>query len=125
MTLILDAGALIAYERGDRLVRQAVLEARRSGLLPLTHGGIVGQVWRSRSRQVALGTTLRGVDVRPLDRALGQEAGLLLAAAGTTDVIDAALVVLAEDDDWIITSDPGDIAHLAQSAGVFVDVIAV
>ena len=125
MTLVLDAGALIAYERGDPFVRRAVLEARRAQVLPKTHGGVVGQVWRSRSRQVALGTTLRGVDVLPLDRALGQAAGLLLAATGMSDVIDAALVSLAEDDDWILTSDPNDIARLAQAAGLFVEVIPV
>lgn len=42
----------------------------------------------------------------------------MLAKAGTSDVIDAALVLLAEDGDEIITSDPDDLTLLASQASL-------
>lgn len=124
MTLILDAGALIAVDRGDRQVLALLksdLVARRT---PTTHGGVVGQVWRS-SRQANLARLLAGTDVVGLDGALGRAAGMLLAATGTSDVVDAALVALCQDGDLVLTSDPDDIAVLAAAADLHVEVAAV
>ena len=39
--------------------------------------------------------------MRPLDARLGRDAGRLLAASGTSDVIDAALIALMEDGDEV------------------------
>src|SRR5438067_188898 len=114
MTLLLDSGALIALERGDRALWRRIKDAWRRGDYPLTHGGVVGQAWRGRGpRQAQLARALAGCRVSPLDNGLGRAAGELLAAAGTSDVIDAALIVLASDDDEVITSDPDDIEVLA------------
>ena len=44
--LLLDAGALIAVERADREVIALLKRERLAGRSPLTHGGIIGQVWR-------------------------------------------------------------------------------
>ena len=63
--------------------------------------------------------------VRALDVVLGRRAGALLARAGTSDVIDAAVVLLASDGDWILTSDPDDLEPLVEAAGLLVDVIPV
>jgi hypothetical protein len=41
------------------------------------------------------------------------------------DVIDAALVLLAEDGDSLLTSDPADLALLAAEAGLHVDIVSV
>jgi hypothetical protein len=68
---------------------------------------------------------LPGLDVQALDEALGRRAGVLLGAAGSTDVIDAAVVALSHDDDDILTSDPEDLRALAQAAGRHVELIAV
>jgi hypothetical protein len=67
------------------------------------------------------------VEVRPLDDRLGRRVGLLLArvGAGRRDVVDAAVVLLAEDGDEILTSDPLDLEALAVAAGVRVDLVAV
>lgn len=124
MTLILDSGALLALERDDRAVWRRLKSAVLSKSVPVSHGGIVGQVWRGGGpRQARLASALKAVEVRPLDDALGREAGALLAGAGTKDVIDAALVLLAEDGDEVVTSDPGDIAVLAGHAGLDIDVV--
>jgi len=60
-----------------------------------------------------------------LDEELGRQAGHLLGRAGGRDVIDAALVLLAEDGDEIMTSDPSDLARLRAHTGISVELIPV
>lgn len=126
MSLVLDTGAFIAVERADRdtmaLIKRELLEGR----LPLTHGGIVGQIWRGGAgRQANVARLLPGLDIAPLDLSLGRRAGILLGRARKTDVIDAALVLLAADGDFLLTSDPNDLEPLAASAGLHVDIVPV
>jgi hypothetical protein len=122
--LVLDTGALIALERGDRAMWIRLKAAHLAGSVPVSHGGVVGQAWRARgSRQALLAKALGGVLVRPLDDAAGRAAGELLSLAQKSDVIDAALVLLSEDGDQIVTSDPRDIEPLARSAGRYVDLV--
>jgi len=124
MTLVLDAGALIALERHDRPMWRRLKSAQLAGSIPVSHGGIIGQVWRGRGpRQALLVKALAAVDVRPLDERLGRAAGELLAAAKRRDVVDAALVVLASDGDYLITSDPDDIEPLARVFGRHVEIV--
>lgn len=124
MKLVLDSGALLALERNDRPMWRRFKAELLAGSIPATHGGIVGRAWRGRgSRQALLAKALAGVDIRPLDQALGRSAGELLAAARGADVIDAALVLLAENGDHIVTSDPEDIERLAMSAGCHVEIV--
>jgi hypothetical protein len=124
--LILDAGAFVAVERGDREVLALLKRERLAGRVPVTHGGIVGQVWRSGSgRQAPIVKILAAVEVTPLDLDLGRRAGSLLARTRTADVIDAAVVLLAADGDDILTSDPGDLTVLANEAGAHVELIVV
>ncbi len=124
MTLVLDSGALIALERNDRAMWRRLKAAWLDGSIPVLHGGVVGQAWRGRGpRQALLARALDGLDVRPLDDALGRAAGELLTVARRQDVIDAALVLLAHDGDHILTSDPGDIEPLARASGRHVEVI--
>lgn len=126
MTLVLDSGALLALERGDKAVWKRYKSAVLSKSVPVSHGGVVGQVWRDGGpRQARLEQALQMVDVRPLDDALGRKAGVLLSSTSTKDVIDAALVLLAQDGDEIVTTDPGDIALLADHADLHVDVLPV
>ena len=63
--------------------------------------------------------------MRAVDERLGRLAGELLAAAGARDVVDASLVLVAEHGDSLFTSDPGDLAQLAASAGLHVDIVQV
>jgi hypothetical protein len=126
MSLVLDAGALIAVERSDRdavaLIKQELLHGRT----PLTHGGVVGQVWRGGTgRQASLARLLPSLDIAPLDETLGRSAGMLLARSRMNDVIDAALVLLAEDGDFLLTSDSEDLQPLAAAANLHVDIVPV
>ena len=71
--LVLDAGAFVAVERGDRDVVALVKRERLSGRAPVTNGGVVGQVWRGGSgRQAPVARLLAGVDVAPIDDLLEQ-----------------------------------------------------
>jgi hypothetical protein len=125
MALVLDTGALIALERNDRATWLRVKHALRVDEAILTHGGVVGHAWRGGARQALLARALEATEVRPLDESLGRQAGALLATAHRSDVIDAAVVLLAEDGDWILTSDPDDIAPLAAARGQHVELIPV
>jgi hypothetical protein len=126
MTLVLDSGALLAIARDDRPMWRRLKAARLADSIPVSHGGVIGQAWRGAGpRQARLAIALRGIEVRALDAQLGRKSGELLAASGTRDVIDAALVVVAEDGDEIITSDPDDLALLAEGAGTHVEIVAI
>lgn len=123
--LVLDTGAFRAAERGDRELVALITRECRAGRTPVTHGGVVGQVWRGGARQAVVARLLAGVRVTALDEALGRRAGALLSRTSSSDVIDAALVLLADDGDEILTSDPRDLAILASATGVHVDLLAV
>jgi hypothetical protein len=126
VTLVLDAGALIAVQRSDRDTLALIKIELLAGRPPRTHGGIVGQVWRdARGRQASLARLLSGVDIQPLDAGLGRRAGVLLGRARRSDVVGAALVLLASDSDMILTSDPRDLRPLAAAAGLQVDLVEV
>lgn len=113
--ITLDAGALIALDRGNKrmiaLLREA-LQQRRGFRIP---AGVVGQAWRDGRVQVALSRFLRAdeVEIIPLDERLSRTCGELCGIAGTSDVIDASVVILArERGDIIISSDPDDLHRL-------------
>ena len=123
MSLVLDSGALVSLERGERAMWVRLKAAHLAGDLPVTHAGVVGQVWRGGPRQARLAPALAGVAVRDLDEALGRSAGQLLGVAGLADVIDAAVVLIASDGDEIVTADREDLARLASVSGRHVELI--
>ncbi len=126
MSLILDAGALIAIERGDRFVLSLLKRELAASQAPITHGGVMGQAWRGGSgKQARLARFMPGIRVVPLDAALGRRAGVLLGRAHKSDVIDAAVVLLANDGDWILTSDLVDLEPLVLAAGLQLELVPV
>jgi hypothetical protein len=115
--LILDAGALVAVDRDDRAMIARLRLAQRAGLELRSNAMVVAQVWRDRQgRQASLARMLRAVDVRAVSQEDGRAAGVLLAAVGPADPIDATVVLLAAPGDRIVTSDPGDLGRLAAAA---------
>ena len=50
------------------------------------------------------------------DPRTARQAGVLLGLTGTSDPVDATVVLLASAGDRILTSDPGDLALLAEAA---------
>lgn len=109
--LILDAGALIAFERRDRRVLR-LLELAGELRVP---AGVVGQVWRNPARQVRLVRLLATdeVDVHDLDLETAKAAGHLCGATGTADVVDASVVLVARGcAGVVVTSDADDIKRI-------------
>ncbi len=115
--LVFDAGALIAIERGDRTIGALVTAAGRNGTETVTSSACVAQVWRDPARQALLAKALTGFLELPLDPLSSRRCGLLLADARTSDIADAALALLIQDGDTVLTSDPRDIEHLLERAG--------
>ncbi len=123
MSLVLDSGALVALERNERAMWVRLKAAQIDGDIPLTHAGVLAQVWRGGARQARLSQALGGIDVRAFDEPLGRAAGQLLGAAGLADVIDAGVVLLAVDGDEIVTVDSEDLETLAEASGRHVELI--
>ncbi|HEY9440469.1 MAG TPA: twitching motility protein PilT [Streptomyces sp.] len=108
-----DAGALIAIDNNDRHMwarHSLALEDGRDIHVPAV---VVSQAWRDSRRQVRLGRLLAGCHVVPVGLETAKAAGILCGKARTTDIVDAAVVVMAAGLGAIIwTSDPDDIRHL-------------
>ncbi|MGH7271303.1 MAG: PIN domain-containing protein [Polyangiaceae bacterium] len=116
--IVLDAGALVAFERNDRKVRTLIELAFAHGGTVHTCGGVVAQVWRDGSRQARLARLLGSglVHVQALDREEAQAIGSLCGKSGTSDVIDASVALLARRHSAaVVTSDLGDLRHLDPS----------
>lgn len=119
--LTLDAGALIAFERNDRQVVGLLAQALAHGLTITVPAGVVGQVWRDGRRQARLARLLGAPDVvvEPLDDQRAREAGQLCGVRGTTDVIDASVVLAARRrGDRIASSDEIDLVRLDPAARI-------
>ena len=113
MSLILDSGAMVAFERGDRGVAAFIEAARRKGIRVATSSGCVAQCWRSGgARQARLALLLRGVAEEPIDAIISRAIGGLCARAGTDDIVDAHLALIARDADTVLTADGADLRAL-------------
>ena len=117
MAIVLDAGALIACERGSPVVLGMLAAAHRGDVRVRISAAVVAQVWRGGPRQALLARTLKGTTEVSLDPERARTIGELLRAAGHRDVVDAAVVDVAEEGDTIITGDPDDIVPLALGSG--------
>jgi hypothetical protein len=113
--VVLDSGALIAFERADPRMRALCREALRTGTKLVIPAGVLGQVWRDNARQVPLRALLTGetTSIPALDQVMAQAAGILCGRAGTSDVIDATVALTARlEHAVVVTSDVDDIRRL-------------
>jgi hypothetical protein len=118
----LDAGALIAFERGDSrmlaLLDRVSHDPESKIVIP---AGVLAQVWRNGSRQARLSRliTSRQSIVNDLDEEQAKAVGILLGVSGTADAIDASVVICAlQHSQVVITSDPEDLRVLAPRLAV-------
>jgi hypothetical protein len=113
-----DAGALIALDKNDRRMWARYEVALNDGRDIRVPAVVVGQAWRDARRQVRLGRVLASCHVDPVGLETSKAAGILCGRAGSSDVIDGTVVVMAAATDAIIwTSDPDDIKALAGRSG--------
>lgn len=113
--VVLDSGALIAFERDDHRVRTVIKKAATQGEQIHIPAGVIAQVWRNGTRQARLATLLRSrsVKVTPLDLGEARAAGVLCGRSGTADIVDASVVLLARRHRApVVTSDPDDLARI-------------
>jgi predicted nucleic acid-binding protein len=113
--ITLDAGALIALDRGDKRLIALLDRALKQRLKLRVPAGVVGQAWRDGRIQVALARFLRTdeVEIISLDEHLARACGELCGASKTRDIIDASVVILARQrGDYVVTSDPRDLRRL-------------
>ena len=114
-SIVLDAGALIALDRGAPAVRGYVLLADRGHAALATSSAVVAQVWRGGNRQARLARLLASnlVTELALDAETSRRIGVLAAAApGARDVVDGHVAIIALDRDAVVlTSDPDDIVR--------------
>jgi rRNA-processing protein FCF1 len=114
-TVVLDARALVAFERGDARVRALVREALRAGVRLVIPAAVLGQLWRGSPRQAPLRALIKGptTTVPVLDQVLAEAAGVLCGRATTFDVIDASVVLVARRERAVVlTSDVEDLRRL-------------
>ena len=119
--LTLDAGALVAFERNERHVVALLSQAVTHGLALAVPAGVVGQVWRDGRRQARLARLLGSPDlqVEPLDEMQARASGQLCGARGTSDVIDASVVLCARARGHrIVSGDVDDLRRLDPSADI-------
>jgi predicted nucleic acid-binding protein len=117
-TIVYDTGALLAAERrnADFLALHDELTAAR--IRPVVPVVVLAQAWRG-GPQHQISRVLKGCDVHPDDNRIGRAAGVACGASGTADVVDAIVVTTAvQYQAAVVTSDPDDLNHLADSIGV-------
>lgn len=117
--LTLDAGALIAYERGDRRMRGLVAAAEREERDLCIPAVVIAEACRGGNARWVSGLLAASV-IEPVTEQLAKRAGELLARTGTTNAVDAIVAAsAARRADTIVTSDAEDLQRLADDlAGV-------
>jgi len=117
-TIVYDTGALLAAERRnpDFLALHDELTAAR--IRPLVPVVVLAQAWRG-GPQHQISRVLKACDIIPDGERTGRAAGLACAASGTADVVDAIVVATAvRHQAPVVTSDPGDLTHIADAISV-------
>jgi hypothetical protein len=122
--LTLDSGALIAGEKGDRRFWVLWKEALHRGATVTVPAAVVAQVWRGNS--VVIARVLHGCVVEALSEEHAKRIGRLLAVSGTTDVVDASVVVgAAARRDAVVTSDRRDIDRLVSGLKQKIAIVSI
>lgn len=121
-SIVYDTGALLAAERRnpDFLALHDELTAAR--IRPIVPVVVLAQAWRGGPPH-QISRVLKACDIVPDDERTGRAAGVACAASGTADVVDTIVVATAvRHQAPIVTSDPGDLIHIAESIGMKIQI---
>ncbi len=112
-----DTGALIAVEANRRELWALHKRSLERGQRPVVPAGVLAQAWRG-GPQPNLSRLLVGCRLEALTEHRARSAGVACARSGTSDVVDASVVVGAlARNDLVVTSDPGDLRRIAAGLG--------
>ena len=115
--VVYDTGVLLAAERQDRAVWTRHRRALEDDRAPLVPAPVLAQAWRG-GPQPQLSRLLGGCQVVDLDEASARAAGAACGLAGTADVVDATVVMVAlQRGVGVITGDGDDIERLVEAVG--------
>lgn len=111
--LTLDAGALIAYERGNTRIRWLLNAAFDRGVTTTIPAVVLAEVWRGDAKDAPVARLLKWCAVEPLDERRARAAGKLRRTVAGAGTVDACVAVgVRERGDAIATSDPDDMRRL-------------
>ena len=119
--VVLDASALIEVDRGGEYMRALVRRAVERGHALVLPAGALAQAWRDGRNQARLAALVkhRLTEVDPIDEQMAKAAGALCGRAGTSDVVDASVVLAARlRGVAIVTSDGADLRRLDPEATI-------
>lgn len=114
--LSLDAGALIAIERGDPRMRALLADAVRRGWSVGVVPEVIAQAWRGGPRQARLAAFLQAADLEcpAYDAMTARAVGVVCGTSGHADVVDVHVVLHAVvEDRAVVTTDPGDLEQIS------------
>lgn len=118
MSVVYDAAVLVAADRDDRDAWADHRIRLELGAVPKTTAPVVAQVSRS-ARQAQLRRFLRGCETVAFSAEQAHQVGALIGTAGTHDVVDAHLVIVAaQTASTVLTSDVGDLRLLSSKLPV-------
>ena len=116
--MILDAGVLVAVDRGEKAAQSFLTAALEQDEVLRTSAPVVAQVWRDGSRQARLAKFLDALEVHDFTLVDARVVGGMLLRSGTSDVVDAHIAALAVRlQDSIVTADATDLLLLTSHLG--------
>jgi predicted nucleic acid-binding protein len=117
--LVLDAGVLIAHERGDRSPAAWLDRAALEGVDIAVAAPTIAEVWPDGSRQARLARLLNVCRIIDCDRQLARSGGEIMARANSRETLDAIVVAAAVIvRGAVLTDDLSDLRPLGAAAGV-------
>ncbi|MGH3670908.1 MAG: hypothetical protein ACRDSH_09760 [Pseudonocardiaceae bacterium] len=125
MSLVLDAGALLAIERRDRRVGALLRVAQQERIVVRTKPCRGGPGVAPRCTSGPVGADPGRCGGPAAGSGYPKRLGLLLGATESCDVVDPHVASLARTGDRIVTSDPDDLRRLLDALPVDASIVPV
>lgn len=114
-SLVLDAGALIACERGHEATAALFEQAAELGTALVVPASALAQAWRGGPQSARLSRLVDGCEIDSFDEARAKEVGARLGSRVGDDIADAHVVCCAvASRASVVTSDRDDVKALVE-----------
>jgi hypothetical protein len=123
---VYDSGALIGAESNKRDVWRLHKAALSRGVTPIVPATVLAQVVRGPSTDANLRRLLKGCRTEPLDEDDAEAIGVLMVAAGTSDIVDGHVIVrVLATGAAVLSGDRRDLERLAGAVNRTIQIIDV